>query len=114
MKERSFDLEFGVEGIGAKSPEVVPSSPEFTAERDEGFRYQRLHFVWGHACSTVRLLSKLYQHRWQGAILHLEDSKGVLSVTWRDKESRLAFEGVIVGAWEANGEHSHIHFLARL
>lgn len=108
----TFETNFGEEGGGLSAPDYVPSEPKFYADRDEGFRYTRLHVVWGYACSTVKTLSKRYQHLWNGAIVQLEDSKGVLSVTWRDRESRIAFEGVILGAWEANGEHSYIHLLA--
>lgn len=111
VQKPMFGSVFGSEECGLIAPDSPPNEPEFTAQRDEGFRYKRLNLVWGHACATVRLMSNRYQDLWNGSVVELEDSKGVLNVTWRDNESRLAFEGVIVGAWEANAEHSHIHFL---
>lgn len=108
-----FFVRFGTEENGESAPDAAPPAPEFTAERDEGFRCQRLHQAWGYACSTVGTMSHRYQRLWAGAILALEDSKGKLHVTWCDRESRLAFEGVILGAWEAMGEHAHHHHLAQ-
>lgn len=108
-----FSVRFGTEENGESGPDTAPKSPEFTAERDEGFRYQRLHQAWGYACSTAGTMSHRYQRLWAGAIVGLEDSKGTLHVTWRDRESHLAFEGVILGAWEAMGEHAHHHHLVQ-
>lgn len=107
-----FAMQFDSEECGESRPETRPQEPVFYAERDEGFRTARLHQTWGHACASVKSLSHRYQHLWSGAIIELEDAKGTLYVTWRDQESRLAFEGVIVGAWEAMAEHCHYHRLA--
>ena len=57
-------------------------------------------------------LSYKYQKLWDGAITELADYKGTIYVTWRDELSRAMFNGVILGAWEANGEHMHSHSLA--
>ncbi|MHC9417682.1 hypothetical protein ACYZX9_03680 [Sphingomonas citri] len=106
-----FARAFDTEENGASRVQEVANPPQFNVERDEGFRADRLKLTWGHACATVQLMSNLYQQRWSGAVVALEDQKGTLHVTWRDRDSRLAFEGAIIGAWEANGEHANSHHL---
>lgn len=86
--------------------------PSLSAEREVESRIERLNQVWGYAQATARGLSNKYQRLWDGAIIELEDRKGTLRVTWRDELSRVMFEGVILGAWEENGEHAHAHALA--
>jgi hypothetical protein len=83
------------------------------AEREVESRIERLNQVWGYANATAKNLSNKYQRLWDGAITELADRKGTLCVTWRDELSRLMFEGVILGAWEDNGEHAHSHTLHR-
>ena len=78
----------------------------------EGWRLRRLASTWGQACAAVHLLSNRYQRHWNGAIVALGDSKGTLEVTWRDAQSRTMFEGVIMGAWEREGDHAGSHALA--
>lgn len=87
-------------------------APILSAEREVESRIERLNQVWGHAQATARALSNKYQRLWDGAIIKLADHKGTLLVTWRDELSRFMFEGVILGAWEANGEHAHVHGLS--
>ena len=106
----SFDP--NLEENGESGPEVLPAKPQLVAEREVDSRIERLNDVWGHANSTVRSLSHKYQRMWDGAITELADYKGTLYVTWRDELSRVMFEGVILGAWEANGEHAHSHQLS--
>lgn len=102
----------GDELCGDDSPTALPTSPKFIAEREVDSRIERLNQTWGHANATVRSLSHKYQKLWDGAITELADYKGTIYVTWRDELSRVMFEGVILGAWEANGEHMHSHALA--
>ena len=106
-------LEYGLEGNGESEPDMLADKPPFVAEREVDSRVGRLAEVWGHANATVRNLSHKYQRLWSGAITELADYKGTLYVTWRDEVSRVMFEGVILGAWEANGEHAHHHALAK-
>ena len=89
----------------------LPVPPAFNV-RGEPCRDPRLIAAWGHACATVALMSRKYQHYWAGAVLSLNDHKGHLEVTWRDRTSRIMFEGALLGAWERVGEHSHAHQLA--
>lgn len=71
----------------------------------------RIHMAWGFALATVAKLSKAYQAEWLGAIIDLDVRKGTLQVQWRDHESRVMFEGVIVGAYEqATNEAWTEHF----
>lgn len=97
---------------GDDSPTTLPATPKLAAEREVDSRIERLNQTWGHANATVRSLSHKYQKLWDGAITELADYKGTIYVTWRDELSRVMFEGVILGAWEANGEHMHSHSLA--
>jgi hypothetical protein len=105
-----FDCE--TEISGESEPSTLPDEPVFEATREIASRVQRLHIVWGCANAIVRGMSGKYRRIWNGAIVQLEDSKGTLAVTWRDAESRVMFEGVIAGAWEANAEHMMAHELA--
>lgn len=102
----------GQDEHGEPRPAAGPAKPRLVAEREIQSRLERLSEVWGHANATVRDLSHKYQRMWDGAITELADYKGTLSVSWRDELSRVMFEGVIVGAWEANGEHAHTHHLS--
>jgi hypothetical protein len=96
---------------GEAQPDVLPNKPKLVAEREVDSRLERLNEVWGYANGTVKSLSNKYQRLWDGAITELADYKGTLHVTWRDQLSRLMFEGIILGAWEDNGEHAHSHKL---
>lgn len=100
------------EECGEDNPTTLPTTPKLIAEREVESRIERLNQVWGHANATVRGLSHKYQRLWQGAITELADYKGTLHITWRDELSRVMFEGVILGAWESNGDHMHSHNLA--
>lgn len=73
---------------------------------------ERLTMAWAHASAIVQGMSNAYRQHWSGAITALDDRKGTIYVTWRDKLSRLMFEGAILGGWEANGEHMHHHSVA--
>lgn len=97
---------------GERSPEFLVDGPKMVAEREADMRIERLNRVWGHANAIANSLSNHYKHLWNGAITELADYKGVLTITWRDDLSRVMFEGVILGAWESNGEHLHEHHLA--
>ena len=108
----SLSFKEGHEESGADSSNASPAKPNLVAEREVETRMERLNEVWGHSNATVRSLSNKYQKLWDGAITELADYKGTLYVTWRDEVSRVMFEGVILGAWEANGEHMHSHRLA--
>ena len=88
-----------------------PSLSAYNQET-EGDRIPRLATTWGQACATVALLSNRYQHHWDGAIVAMNDHKGTLEVTWRDEQSRVIFEGVIMGAWERECEHAGCHAVA--
>lgn len=91
---------------------VDPPSISATNENGDGSLIARVLAAWGQASATVSLLSNRYQHQWPGAIAALNDHKGTLEVTWRDEQSRILFEGVIMGAWERSGEHAGSHALA--
>jgi hypothetical protein len=108
----SLSFDKGDEECGDDGRESTPTKPELVAEREVESRIERLNEVWGHANATVRGLSRKYQRLWDGAITELADYKGTLYVTWRDEVSRVMFEGVILGSWEANGDHMHSHRLA--
>lgn len=109
-----FDEDFGLVENGDARPEYGFEMPRLSVynEAAEGFRLQRLASAWGGACATVNLLSNRYQRRWSGAIAVLNDHKGTLEVTWRDEQSRVMFEGVVMGAWERECEHCGAHALA--
>jgi len=99
---------------GEPAPQTMPEPPHMSAynEATETSRVPRLMSAWGAACAATRLLSNRYRQHWDGAVAAMHDHKGSLEVTWRDEQSRVMFEGVIVGAWEDHGEHSHGHLLA--
>jgi hypothetical protein len=99
---------------GARSTDDVVEPPETSAtnENGSGALLSRVIAAWGSATATMSLLSNRYQRQWRGAIVALNDHKGTLEVTWRDEQSRILFEGVIMGAWERSGEHSGSHALA--
>lgn len=92
---------------------ALPEKPQLIAEREGKDRIDRLNNVWGCATAAVMHLSNKYQKLWGGAITELTDRKGTLYITWRDEVSRVMFEGVIMGAWEANGECICAHSLTR-
>ena len=103
-----------VENGGEESAEsfAMPALSAYN-EATELFRIPRLGSAWGGACTAVRLLSNRYQARWSEAIVSLNDHKGTLQVTWRDAQSRVMFEGVMMGAWEREGENCGAHALSR-
>ncbi|MCC2981268.1 hypothetical protein [Sphingomonas sp. IC4-52] len=68
---------------------------------------ERLLLAWGYASAIVAGMSNGYRKHWDGAIVSLDDRKGVIQITWRDEISRIMFEGAILGGWEANGDHAH-------
>jgi hypothetical protein len=106
--------EWDVEENGEGRPAMLPAQPELSAYNDhEAGRLERIAATWGSACTAVRLLSYRYQRFWDGAVLALRDHKGTLTVTWRDKDSRSMFEGIVMGAWEHQGEHNGEHTLGR-
>jgi len=109
------DPEKGYESENGDTEEIVwVSGPRLTAYNDhEPDRLPRLARVAGAANAAVRLMSHRYRRMWVGAVIELHDHKGTLLITWRDVPSRIMFEGVILGAWEANAEHAHAHALAK-
>lgn len=109
-----FDQHHSSGEVSEATPETLPAAPAFSAtnEDTEGWRLPRLAMAWGAACSTVRALSCRYQHHWDGAVVEMRDHKGTLEVAWRDEQSRVMFEGVLVGAWERQGECVASHSLA--
>jgi hypothetical protein len=110
----AFSDHFTTSENGASRPDDVVDPPVIgvTNENGDGTLIARVTATWGSASATVSLLSHRYQHQWPGAILALNDDKGTLEVTWRDEQSRVLFEGVIMGAWERSGEHAGSHALA--
>lgn len=94
---------------GGSKPHNELYAPTFNADREIAERIARLHRVWGYATMHIPGLSYKYQRFWAGAIVELTDTKGTLHVTWRDEVSRVMFEGVILGAWEAHGDHMSSH-----
>lgn len=109
-----FDDNYSISENGESAPEIVARPPAISATNEhEAGRIERLHATWGQACAAVALLSHRYQNHWQGAVVGLHDHKGTLQVTWRDEQSRVMFEGVVMGAWEREGEHAGAHRLAR-
>lgn len=109
---KSLNFNANHEDCGEDSPVALGSTPKLVADREVDTRIERLNQTWGYANATVRSLSHKYQRLWSGAVVELADRKGTLCVTWRDELSRAMFEGVILGAWEANGEHMHSHSLS--
>ena len=105
-------LTYGVEENGEHGDQPAGHVPKMYAEREADFRISRLNQVWGSAELVARTLSNAYRRLWDGSIVSLADRKGTLYVTWRDEVSRIMFEGIILGAWEANGEHAHHHEIA--
>jgi hypothetical protein len=91
-----------------------PKIPKLSAynQEIEKYRLDRLVCAWGAASAAVNLMSDKYQSRWNGAIIYLRDHKGALRIIWRDRQSRIMFEGVIVGAWERYGERWCTHGLS--
>lgn len=86
--------------------------PFWKPQREADDRLLRVTRAWGFAEASVQGLSRRYQAVWEGAILDLTDDKGTLVVQWRDHESRVMFEGIIVGAWERSTvEHLTRHVL---
>jgi hypothetical protein len=77
----------------------------------EAGRMPRLHRAWGRIQAMVAQLSDRYRIAFAGAVSRLHDHKGELEVTWRDAQARIMFEGVVIGAWEAEGEPNHMHHL---
>ena len=108
-----FSDDFTTIEIGANALTYVvdPPSTSATNENGDGSLVARVLATWGQAYATVSLLSNRYQHQWPGAITALNDNKGTLEVIWRDEQSRILFEGVIMGAWERSGEHAGSHAL---
>ena len=106
-----YDLDNGwsQDENGEKSLDFVYNDPKFYGEDS---RISRLATTWGRACAAVSLMSNKYQRLFAGAVVEMGDRKGTLEVLWRDDLSRVMFEGVVCGAWEANGEHCHVHGLA--
>lgn len=98
---------------GEGEPQALPAVPDISATNpDEPGRMRRVISTWGAACSAVALMSNRYQRLWDGAVAAIHDHKGTLEITWRDHESRVMFEGVMVGAWQRHGEHASEHKLA--
>lgn len=118
MTKKTLEFEFdplhSMSEMSEDSPEAVPEPPVFSAynEATEDWRVGRLAQAWGAASATMRLMSNRYQNHWEGAILEMRDHKGTLQLIWRDEQSRVMFEGVIVGAWEMHGECMASHALA--
>lgn len=108
----SHDFTTTENGSDALGYLVDPPSISATNENGDGLLLARVFAAWGQASATVSLLSNRYQRQWPGAIAALNDHKGTLEVTWRDQQSRILFEGVIMGAWERSGEHAASHALA--
>lgn len=107
--DEGFESEVGEEELA----EWV-DGPQLTAyNAHEPDRLERLSRTLGAAQASVRLMSRRYRRLWVGAVVELHDHKGTLLVTWRDIPSRIMFEGVVLGAWEANGEHLHAHALSK-
>ena len=107
-----YSPDFTTTENGAKSPDASAELPAISANNETSGLVERVIATWGSASATVALLSHRYQRQWDGAILGLNDHKGTLEVTWRDRQSRELFEGIIMGAWERAGEHCGSHALA--
>lgn len=93
------------------APRLPPDLPALSAApaAEVAARSARLRTTFLWASETVRRLSSRYQLAWDGAITSLHDDGGRLVVTWRDRDSRLMFEGVIIGAWQLEAEELHGH-----
>lgn len=119
MINELLSFEYGVEipasGNSEYLLEYVVDAPPISAtdEEIESWRNARVLSAWGAASAAVSLLSRRYRGQWPGAILALCDRKGALEIIWRDEQSRVLFEGVIMGAWERTGEQANIHFIGR-
>lgn len=107
-----FDPDFSTCENGEHARREGFTPPAMSATNPGASLLERVHATWGRACAAVELQSHRYQHRWQGAIVDLNDDRGTLQVTWRDAQSRVMFEGVIMGAWERECEHAGAHRLA--
>ena len=109
----AFSDGFTITENGAKAPTDVVQPPAISAtnEASETWRIGRIFAVWGSASATVSLLSHRYQQQWDGAVVALNDHKGTLEISWRDRQSRELFEGVVMGAWERAGDHCGAHAL---
>lgn len=105
------DADFSVEENGEKRQPIYGEEPSVTAYETPHLRDPRLWRAWGRAEAAVVLMSNRYRNAWHGAIVALHDYKGTLRVSWRDHDSRVMFEGVIMGAWEREGEHSGAHHI---
>lgn len=111
--EFNFSEDFMEDEIGEALTMSFLELPEIDAYNSDTGRLPRLWAAWGAASTTVKLLSARYQNQWPGAIISMHDHKGTLQIVWRDKQSRILFEGVIMGAWERQGEHAGSHDLSR-
>ncbi len=114
MLSFAFDQDHSSNEVSSQPPAEQPTSPAMSASREdtEGWRIDRLNATWGAACLIVKQLSNRYQGHWRGALSAMRDHKGTLELTWRDEQSRIMFEGVIVGAWEGQAECCVSHALA--
>ncbi|WP_422346051.1 hypothetical protein [Parasphingorhabdus sp.] len=111
-----FDQDFSEVENGASRPDSTINVPKLSAynQASESWRLDRLRSAWGQACAAVSLLSNRYQRHWRGAIFAMEDCKGTLQISWRDEQSRMMFEGAIMGAWEREGDHAGAHALLEM
>lgn len=109
MIDFKYEGDFEIREIEENRDSRQLIEPVISAYNADAFRMPRLYRAWGRAEATVRLLSTRYRNSWSGAIVSLHDEKGTLEVLWRDKLSRIMFEGVIVGAWRDEGECCHAH-----
>jgi len=105
------DYKYREELCGETRPDTCPAMPPIS-NQTETSREARLVATYGRACAAISLQSYRYRKLFDRAIVELGDRKGTLYVVWRDHESRVMFEGVLMGAWEAEGEHMGHHDLA--
>ncbi len=99
--------------IEAASPQLSSGEgPMFSAYETPETRIPRLAGAYGFARATVKQMSTRYQNAFEGSVVSLHDHKGTLEIVWRDRVSRMIFEGVVAGAWENSGEHIVLHKLA--
>lgn len=105
----NFEFETGEYGLSFDeeifelNKATIPQLSAYNQETEK-YRLDRLACAWGQASAAVTLMSDKYRSRWNGAIVSLHDHKGMLRIVWRDTQSRIMFEGVIVGAWQRLGE----------
>lgn len=104
-------FKYGEEECGEAQPDTCPVMPPIS-DQTEASRVSRLIATYGRACAAVALQSNRYRRLFDGAIVEIGDTKGTLNIVWRDQDSRAMFEGVMMGAWEAEGEHMGRHDLA--